>query len=71
MLYTVIPVEDVFEGMDEESPVTSELTLGGITLEVELLGEFQARVVRVLSTDPRHFLEPNCQPGAVISGQIV
>lgn len=67
MLYTVMPIEDVLEGLTEDPPATAELSLGGITLEVEPLGNFQARVVRVLSTDPRHYLEAQCQPGAVIN----
>lgn len=71
MLYTVLPLEEVLEGIEQEPGPTVQLTLGGITVEAEPLGNFQARVVRVLSTDPRHFLEPHCQPGILIHGQIV
>ncbi|MDI9459599.1 YlzJ-like family protein [Candidatus Darwinibacter acetoxidans] len=71
MLHTVLPLEDVLEGIEEEPRPTMQLMLGGVTVEAEPLGDFQARVVRVLSTDPRHFLEPHCQPGTVIHGVIV
>ena len=71
MLYTVLPLEEVLEGIEQEPGPTVQLTLGGIAVEAEPLGNFQARVVRVLSTAPRHFLEPHCQPGFLIHGQIV
>ncbi|WP_461365095.1 YlzJ-like family protein [Candidatus Darwinibacter acetoxidans] len=71
MLYTVLPLEEVLEGLEEDPPRTIQLAVGEITVEAEPLGSFQARVVRVLSTDPRHFLEPHCQPGSIIHGQIV
>lgn len=71
MLYTVMPIEDVLDGLSETPPITAEVTMNGITLEIEPLGSFQAKVVRVLSTDPRHYLESHCQPGAIIRGEIV
>lgn len=71
MFYTVVPMEELLEGFGEDPPSTTELTMGGITLEVEMLGNFQARVVRVLSTDPSHYLQPHFQPGAIISREIV
>ncbi|HBG01960.1 MAG TPA: hypothetical protein DDW87_10365 [Firmicutes bacterium] len=66
ILYTVLPIEDVLEGVEEDPVSTLELVMGGLTLEVEPLGGFQARIVRVLSTDPNDFLLPHSQPGAII-----
>lgn len=66
VLYTVVPLEDVMEGIEEDPAATMELSMGGLTLEVETLGGFRAKVVRVLSTDPEHFLRPHSQPGAII-----
>ncbi|HHW72108.1 MAG TPA: hypothetical protein GX393_02625 [Firmicutes bacterium] len=71
ILYTVLDLEEVLEGFEEAPQPTLELSVGGVFVEAEPLGSFQARVVRVLSTDPRHFLEPHCQPGAIIQGVIV
>lgn len=71
ILYTVLPLEDVLEGVEQDPQPTIQLSLGGgILVEAEPLGSFQARVVRVLSTDPRHYLEPHCQPGSIIYGQV-
>lgn len=66
MLYTVIPLEDVLEGIEDEPVPTMELSVGDVTLEVELLGNFQIRVVRIFSTDPLDYLSPHYQPGTVI-----
>lgn len=66
VLYTVLPMEDVLDGIDEAPTPTMMLHLKGLTLEVEQLEGFQARVIRLHSTDPQHYLSPHCQPGAVI-----
>ncbi|NLL43214.1 MAG: hypothetical protein GX251_07730 [Firmicutes bacterium] len=66
VLYTIVPLEDVLEGIDDDPAPTMVLKLGGLSLEVEQLDGFQAKVVRLLSTDPEHYLLPHCQPGAVI-----
>ena len=66
ILYTVLPIEDVLEGVEEDPVSTIELVMGGLALEVEPLGGFQARIVRVLSTNPNDFLLPHSQPGAII-----
>ena len=58
MLHTVLPLEDVLEGIEEEPRPTMQLMLGGVTVESRTFGGFQARVVRVLSTDPRHLRAP-------------
>jgi len=67
ILYTVLPLEDVLDGIEEDPTPTMMISVDGISLEVEQLGGFEARVVRVLSTDPEHYLSPNCQPGTVIN----
>ncbi|HKM43245.1 MAG TPA: YlzJ-like family protein [Limnochordia bacterium] len=66
LLYTVLPLDDVFEGIEAKPVATMDLRLGGMDLEVEQLGGFRVRIVRVISTDPQHYLLPHCQPGSVI-----
>lgn len=67
VLFTVLPLEDVLDGVEEEPTPTMLLAMDGFILEVEQLEGFQARVVRLHSTAPEHYLAPHCQPGAVIS----
>ena len=71
ILYTVIPLDDVFEGIEEPPITTTEMAVGGMTLELEPLDDFRAKVVRIISSDPRHYLAPHYQPGAVIRWDIV
>ena len=67
LFYTVLPLELVFAGIDAErktQPV--ELPIQGGILVVEPLGHRQARILRVISSDPQLFLEPRLQPGQVL-----
>lgn len=71
MLYTVIPIEDVLEDMEKEPALTTELVIGGVIMEIELLGNFEGRVVRVISSDPQDYLASHHQPGSIIRWDIV
>lgn len=71
MMYTVISIDDILEGIEDEPAITAELVVDGITMTVEPLGAFQARVVRLFSTDPRDYLTPQYQPGSIIRWDIV
>ena len=41
MLYTIIPIEDVLEGIDGELPPKVDVVMGGVHLQVEPLSIFQ------------------------------
>jgi len=66
ILYTVMPLEAVFAG-DDKAGSMLELDLGSRRLLVEPLPAGQARIVKLLSTDPADFLRPEWQPGQVIT----
>ncbi|MHB1125532.1 MAG: YlzJ-like family protein [Bacillota bacterium] len=66
VLYTVMPMEMVLEGMDQQRDWV-ETEYEGIIMQVEPLKLGEARVVRIFSTDPQDFLNPRYQPGAVIN----
>lgn len=66
MLFTVVPLEDVLDGMENDPVPTVEMSVGGVTMELELEENFQAKVVRVISTDPRDYLNSSFQPGSTI-----
>lgn len=68
MLYTIVPPEDIF---GEPAPVAG----GGSTIEVEHEGRYlvfqvdqggQARLVRLISTNPSDYLNSLLQPGGSI-----
>lgn len=64
MLFSIIPPETVFHEARGEEPVWEEVDLGGTRLVlVQHVGAGRVVVVRVISTEPRDFLDPALQPG--------
>lgn len=66
MLYTVVPIEDVLEGWEQDPPITVEIMVEGVLLQVEPLSHFSGRVERVVSSDPQAYLKPKYQPGSIL-----
>lgn len=65
VLYTIIPPEEIFS--DDAEPAQIEASMGGIRVLVTPLGDGTARLERLLSTDPDHFLVPELQPGTIVT----
>jgi hypothetical protein len=66
-MYTTMPLETVFEGIEAMRAASFTATLGGVSMELEPYGERQARIVRLLSPDPQQYLRPELAPGAIVS----
>lgn len=66
MLYTIIPLEIVLQGVEKHSPKYSEIELDGRRILVEPLGLTEGRVVRLLSPDAQDYLLPQWQPGSIV-----
>ncbi|HZK23771.1 MAG TPA: YlzJ-like family protein [Oscillospiraceae bacterium] len=66
MLWTVMPLEMVMEGSDSFAPTYTEISWQESTLVVEPLEMNTARVVRIISTNPEDYLNPQVQPGSII-----
>jgi len=65
MSYTPLPFEDVWGPLQEDVSSPMELVeTGEVTLLVRRQPDGSRRVERLLSTDPRHFLDARFQPGA-------
>lgn len=64
MLYTVMPPDVIFP--EEQEASYRELELGGVQLEVEEISGGWGKITRVISTDPRAFLDPRFQPGVQV-----
>ncbi len=65
ILYTVLPLELVLEGIDRERTFR-DVEVEGITMTVEQVSPDEAVIVRILSTDPQDFLKAALQPGSRI-----
>lgn len=66
ILYTTVPLEAVFEGIENMQARSFTATVGGVQMELEPFGERQARIVRLLSPYPEHYLQPEYAPGTVV-----
>lgn len=66
MFWTIMPLEIVFEGSDLPPLYVEIPWRNGGSLMVEEIGHNQARVVRLISTNPSDYLDPAVQPGSII-----
>lgn len=66
ILWSVMPMELVMEGMAPAFPPRAEMQLDGRVLEVEPGNDGTALLVRLVSTNPQDYLDPRFQPGARI-----
>ncbi|NLY31035.1 MAG: hypothetical protein GX047_10465 [Firmicutes bacterium] len=66
MMWTIIPPEVVWEGVEERPKDLMELSWQGVQVLVEPMQFGQGRIVKILSTDPRDFLRPELAPGSVV-----
>ena len=65
ILYTVLPMELVLEGIERERQFT-DVELGGVAMTIEPISAEEAVIIRIISTDPRDFLDPALQPGRIL-----
>lgn len=66
-LYTVVPLEVCLAGLDDGyADRYKELPIGSARLVVYPLGFGKARIVRLISSVPSHYLLPQFQPGRII-----
>lgn len=66
ILYTEVPLETVLEGIDNPPPETAEITVNGVLMQVETTSPYRGKIVRLLSPDPMHYLNPAYAPGQLI-----
>lgn len=65
-LYSVIPIEQILEGIEDKLEPCLELHISGVIMQVQPVGAHQARIVRMISPDPQHYLNPAFAPGQFI-----
>jgi hypothetical protein len=67
ILYTTMPQEYIFPTDSESFTKQQTVTYQGVSLLVEQSDSQNVQVVRVLSSDPQHYLDERICPGAKIS----
>jgi len=67
MIYSVIPTEELFfNGWEDTITPLTDLTVAGVTMQVEMLGDGTARIVRLISPNPFDYMNPAWMPGNII-----
>lgn len=67
ILYTMMPNELIFPNEAIEQSKQQVVNFEGIPLLVELTEQQDFQVIRILSSDPQHFMDERICPGAKIS----
>ncbi|HQA60215.1 MAG TPA: YlzJ-like family protein [Tepidanaerobacteraceae bacterium] len=66
ILYTSMPIELVIEGMDKKYEF-KEIEIEAVKLIIEPISVNQGKIVKLISTDPQDYLNPNLSPGKIIT----
>jgi ABC-type antimicrobial peptide transport system ATPase subunit len=69
ILYTLMPLEVVLDGFDKPCEY-KEVEVNGIKLLIEPLELNRAKIVRMISTDPQDYLNPDYSPGKIIQFKV-
>ncbi|MBM4763908.1 YlzJ-like family protein [Bacillus sp. B15-48] len=67
ILYTMMPQELIFPEQENQDESQLMLNYKGIQVLAEQEDARSYRIVRVMSTDPSHYLNPDYTPGTKIS----
>jgi len=68
ILYTPMQLELVTEGIEKMChPDIDEIFLDGVKAVVEYAGSGRVKVLKLLSTNPRDFLNPKFLPGNIVN----
>lgn len=65
VMYTPIPLEFIFDEEEHGSHKKKRRTLdvSGVTLEVEQSSDSEFEIVKLISSNPAHYLDSRFQPG--------
>lgn len=66
ILYTVVPLEDVLNGLENAGRDLLELEYGGLKMQVSRISPDRVKIERILSTDPFVYLRHDIQPGMIL-----
>jgi hypothetical protein len=66
ILYTIMPQELVYPTRDEEFQKQKMVNVNGVSMLVQDKGAIGYEIIRLLSTDPQHYLHEQYMPGSRI-----
>jgi hypothetical protein len=65
-LYTMMPMELVLQGYDDDREETVEITARGIRMQVVPVAPGMGRIVRLLDCKLDDYLDPGLTPGTIV-----
>lgn len=66
MLHTIVPLEVVFGPNYSDLPKHQLVKVDGVQLLVEPIDFGEVKVIRLISSNPAHYLESRFQPGSCL-----
>ncbi|WP_243296463.1 YlzJ-like family protein [Bacillus litorisediminis] len=67
ILYTIVPHEHIYPSNEAAYSKQKLIQYNGIPVLVEQEEDYSFRIVKIVSSDPNHFLREDCCPGTKIS----
>ncbi|OEH85968.1 hypothetical protein BHU72_03660 [Desulfuribacillus stibiiarsenatis] len=66
MIYTPLPIESVLQSSEEVQPTYIEIEYEGRLVQLETIDNYQAKIVRLVSSNPNDYLNNTYMPGKII-----
>ncbi len=67
MLYTIVPHEEIWGELDQvDQQEYRDVTLNGCTMQIQPVDSATGKVIRLMSTNPADYLNPQFQPGSTV-----
>lgn len=67
IMYTIVPQELLFQAEQSVSNSHSAIQVNGVPMLVQQNGDQSCEIVRLLSSNPQHYLDSQYAPGQKIS----
>lgn len=67
MFYTIVPEDQLLEGWEDAVPVSFDVPFHSGLMEVEPIDMFSGKIVRIISSNPQDYLDPQYQPGSLFN----
>lgn len=66
LMWTIVPVNHIFDSFEDKRPSYQEIQYQGVTMLVTPIENGMGTVVRLISPNPQDYLNPAFQPGSTV-----
>ena len=71
ILHSIVPAEIVFMSKNDCETKVFETEYLGEKLLIEKVGDSSYKIIRIISTYPKTYLNPKLQPGNILHGDVL